>query len=587
MQFNELLNEYISELNISSKELADASGLSPTVISRYRNGNREPGSDSPQLKQLAEGLAKIAAERQRQTGNNPHKLNTDDILAALKQIIDSSDSNTRQTISNLNELINKLKINVSDMSRAINYDASFISRIRTGQRIPQNMDKFIHNVTIYVAKNYSAGEALSSLADVLGLSEDTLTDTTTMQCLIKQWLSTSTRDKLSASAMNFLNELDTFDLDDYMRQIHFDDIMVPVKPFSFPAAKNYYGVKAMKEAELDFLKATVLSRSKKPVYMYSDMPMADMGQDEDFKKKYIMGLGLMIRKGLHINVIHNINRPFEEMMMGLSGYIPLYMTGQISPYYFDRVANPIFSQLNNVSGAAALEGQCVGTHHDDGKYYFTNNRREIEYYRKRALNMIDTALPLMNIYRYEQADEFNKMQSEAVRKSGTYLRISYSLPIYTIPDELLTRMLLRHGINDDERKLLLAGITEHRKRIHELLTNGALQDIIFDIPDDEFDSHPPCLSLSNMFFPRNLTYTKDEYHEHLEAVTSYANQHSNYSFQFSSSYDFRNIAITICHKKWAMVSKNHSPAIHFVIKHPLLRDALEKLVAAQIKSAPP
>ena len=68
---------------------------------------------------------------------------------------------------------------------------------------------------------------------------------------------------------------------------------------------------------------------------------------------------MMIRKGLHLHVIHNLNRPFEEIMMGLSGWIPLYMTGQISPYYFDRIANPVFSQLNNVSGAAALDGQCV------------------------------------------------------------------------------------------------------------------------------------------------------------------------------------------------------------------------------------
>ena len=46
MNFNEILNKYIDELNCTSKTLSNVSGISNSVISRYRNGQRVPSCDS-------------------------------------------------------------------------------------------------------------------------------------------------------------------------------------------------------------------------------------------------------------------------------------------------------------------------------------------------------------------------------------------------------------------------------------------------------------------------------------------------------------------------------------------------------------
>lgn len=40
----------------------------------------------------------------------------------------------------------------------------------------------------------------------------------------------------------------------------------------------------MKNSELDFLRATVLSKSGEPVIMYSDMPLTEMAKDTEFAK---------------------------------------------------------------------------------------------------------------------------------------------------------------------------------------------------------------------------------------------------------------------------------------------------------------
>ena len=52
MRFEEALNGYIHQIGITAKDLADASGLSTAVISRYRSGERTPAPDGEPLLNL-------------------------------------------------------------------------------------------------------------------------------------------------------------------------------------------------------------------------------------------------------------------------------------------------------------------------------------------------------------------------------------------------------------------------------------------------------------------------------------------------------------------------------------------------------
>ena len=54
--FHDRLNEYITQLGCSGRELAEASGLSPATVSRYRSGERRPESEAERAK-LVSGIA--------------------------------------------------------------------------------------------------------------------------------------------------------------------------------------------------------------------------------------------------------------------------------------------------------------------------------------------------------------------------------------------------------------------------------------------------------------------------------------------------------------------------------------------------
>ena len=84
---------------------------------------------------------------------------------------------------------------------------------------------------------------------------------------------------------------------------------------------------------------------------------------------------MCLKKGLHLNIIHNLDRPFNEMMLGLESWVPIYMTGQVSPYYIKNSKDSVYGHLNYVSNNYALYGECIKGHHENGKYYLTNNTK--------------------------------------------------------------------------------------------------------------------------------------------------------------------------------------------------------------------
>ena len=190
----------------------------------------------------------------------------------------------------------------------------------------------------------------------------------------------------------------------------------PLMPFQFTTSKTYLGLTEMMESEIDFLKATVLSKSTSSVIMYSDMPMGEMAKDPEFLKKWMFGMAMMLKKGLHLHQIHNLDRSFEDMMLGLESWIPMYMTGQISPYYLKDTQNHIFLHLLKVSGAAALSGEAIVGHQENGRYYLTKSKEEILYYRNRAEELLHSASPLMDIYR---ADNVSALQAFLLSDSHT------------------------------------------------------------------------------------------------------------------------------------------------------------------------
>ena len=396
MSFTEQLEEYIHQLGCTAKALAEASGVSEAQLSRWRRGARVPDDD--QLVRLADGVAKLAA-------SGGGSMDAQDVLQALAAAMPRN-VDFAPIADKLNALLNMLDIRSSELARALSFDASYLSRIRLGQRVPANAEAFVGSVCRYAVRKADTPEKRTSIAVLIGAAPDALRDDDACQRALSDWVSSGTLETHD-DARRFLGALDAFDLDEYIRVIHFDEMKAPTAPFQLPTSRYCYGLKEMMAGELSFLRATVLSRSTEPVFIYSDMPMEKMAKDPEFPKKWMFGMAMMLKRGLHLNMVHRVDRPFHEMMLGLESYIPMYMTGQISPYYLKNPGNGPFHHLLEVSGAAALAGEAIAGHHGEGRYHLTKNKEDLRYYRARADALLEKASPLMDIYTESEAERFS------------------------------------------------------------------------------------------------------------------------------------------------------------------------------------
>ena len=571
MKFNEKLNEYIEILDCTAKELSRCSGISTTTISRYKNGERVPEINSDALNQLCNAIAQTAKQKQIK------EITYDSVIESFLNCSDIVTINKENLRQNFNTLISVLNINISKLCRDTNYDVSTVFRFRNGSRQPSDPIKFADSIAAYVSKKMESTSEKAAVAALIGCTPEALSGSSECYEKVRDWL-IGEHEKHEDNVAQFLEKLNDFDLNEYIKAIHFDELKVPSVPFQLPTSKAYTGIKEMMESELDFLKATVLSKSQESVIMYSDMPIEEMSKDSEFPKKWMFGMAMMLKKGLHLNMIHNIDRPFNEMMLGLESWIPMYMTGQVSPYYLKNVQNNVFLHFLKVSGTAALSGEAIVGCHSDGRYYLTKNKSEVAYFRKRAEALLNNAHSLMDIYREENSGALNAFLLADSHLSGKRRNILSSLPIYTMEEDYLKRLLDKHSLSEADRQSILSYAEFQRNTAQEILKSNVIEDEIPNLSEEEFRQYPMLLSLSGMFFENDIVYTYDDYLEHLKQTERYAEHNKNYIFKQTSAHTFRNLQIIMHEEKWAMISKGKSPAIHFVIHHPKLRKAIENFI---------
>lgn len=570
MDFKKLLDDYMKQLDCTAKDLAENSGLSAATISRYRSGERIPEDGSENFDRLINGIVSIAENKKIPNitvqsvseAFSPYVRNNVDIAHLQK---------------NFHTLLTVVPINISDLARFLNYDPSYISRIRNGQRQPANPAEFARKISIFVTKHFQTVEQKAVISSLINCPMEELSNYTDFQDRMTNWLlagSGAVKDSMTV----FLEKLDEFNLNEYIHSIHFNELKIPSVPFQIPISRTYWGIKEMMESELDFLKATVLSKSTAPVIMYSDMPMKEMAKDPEFPKKWMFGMAMMLKKGLHLYQIHNLDRSFDEMMLGLESWIPMYMTGLISPYYLKNVQNNTFLHLLKVSGSAALSGEAITGCHENGKYYLTKSKREVAYYQRRADELLKNADSLMDIYRSEREAELNTFLISDIRKSGKRRGIRSTLPLYTISEELLEQILTRHGMDSGQKQRIRKHIKAQKERIVSILESETLEDEVPALTPEEFSKNPPVLDLSGIFCETNLPYSEEEYRMHMSDTKAFARKNPNYILRISTTHAFHNLQILVHEGQWAMISKSKAPAIHFIIHHPKLRNAIENFI---------
>ena len=573
MNFSDKLNEYIDLLGCTNKQLSDITGIAPPVISGYRKGNRIPKYDSDQFKKLVSGIVTLSKEKKIDT------ITKDNVKNDLGNFLKKENINFDLFNTNFNILIETFKINLSDLAKYLGFDSSYVSKIKNGIRKPLIISDFANGVCKFIINNYlDTNNEL--IKDLIKCDDKDFKDSDIITDKLYYWFTHNVnKNNNDYNVDNFIKKLDNFDLNYYIKSIKFDKLFTPTFPRLKTKSQIYYGLDGYKDAQLEVLKQSAFFKSKDNIFWYSNMPMIEASKDLKFTKKYMLYLAFILKKGIRLNIIHDLDRPFKELMLGLEGWIPLYMTGQISPYYFKNNSNYLYSIIECVSGNAILHGECVTGNLDKCKLLVSTKKDDINYYRETSNLLLKKASPLMNIYTSEKKKEFLKISNAYLNIKNKRKNILLNLPCYTISDELLNKILDHNNVSINDRNNIYELIKNEKNNISNILSNTTIVDEIKILSEDEFNTNPCFLDLSKYYYDNKIIYNYDEYLEHIELIKKFKKDYKNYNYKINNKNVFNNINIFVIDNKQVIISKVNNPITNFVIYHPMLINAIQNFVA--------
>lgn len=557
MTFAEKLNGYMTRYNCTPKRLVSMSGVSAATISRYRSGSREPLADSEILENIAVGLYR-AAKEENCADRSARQIKAD-LLSVLSD--DSGRYDAESFRMNLNSLISRLHINTRELCASIGMDPSKLSRIRAGQSRPSDINAFCQGVGKYVFGKCSDDTVTDTLSDILGCTSSELMSEETVCAKVTDLL-TIRNYSPRFYAESFLRELDGFDT----KSVTSADSK-PLCRFDSDAKKAF--IRALETADTDTgaIICTDLSSEDDDTYMSQNL-------------EYI--ISALVRRGIHIDLVLNADNPMDEILPGLISLMPVFMTGNVSVSYLKGRRDGIFRYRLIALDSAALCCESITGHPDAAITRVAVGDEEVRQYRQRAAHILSLAHPLIEIIDNDR--QRTSLLSSYSKKHGKRTSVLSTPPFYTMSDSLLDRILSRNRIDQEEAERIKGYLHSERSRILSDLKHSEIVTSYPDIPRESYDEKPVFLSLSGLFYNREILCAYDEYTEHIKLMKQFEKKHSCFHCIADKNSPFRNIQIFMLSGQWVMLSKNKTPTIHLFIKHSKLRQAFENMLFAYCES---
>lgn len=537
-------------LQCNNTDIARYAGCSPGNISKLKTGNRAPQPSSRSVRTFVRGvyayadyenLLPVLAELCHAPDTGRSSLIPALIawlyeaeavsLPANSATPKSKQAKARQRQSfgkKLDRAMTLLELSNGQLAALLNIDASLVSRYRSGVYSPQGNEQLSEALSGLLLARAKKNGQLAAFAAMCGTTEagfgiDAIT----------AWLySTAAEADNVAIARRLLHSLDDF---------------IP-GPGRFPAASDlpapreearYWGTPGLRDAVVRFL--TNAAREGGEMLLYSDEPMDWMSGDREFFGRWAALMAACVQKGVRIRIIHNMDRDGMEMVSAITGWFPLYISGMIEPFVFQKARNARFYHTVFLRpGHEAILG-FFPTPAGEGRWYdYITAEKQLDSLQSGFLAMLSEASAFLKIYPAWAADTFWERYRSHTGRAYAVLR---GLSIASMPDGLLERMLARAKVGPDQRQRVVAFHRASRKHFLEILQNGDLHEVL-RLPEPaavESGSVPVNLEVETEGL--RLTYTPQEYAEHLAAVAELVEREKNYHLTLLPQSPFQELQV--------------------------------------------
>ncbi|MBO6158358.1 MAG: hypothetical protein J6P72_03725 [Firmicutes bacterium] len=577
-------------LGCSNTDIARYAACSSGNISKLKTGNREPKSTSRSVAALANGVYGYADYENLlpalQELCGARDITRDSVVPALIAWLYETDeivlpahtsmpkSKRLQTLrrrsfgDKLDRAVNLLDLSNSQLSGILNIDVSLISRYRSGIYSPHGNSYLAEKLSDTLVSRAEKTGKTAELAALCGLDEKQLnTDT------VLSWLfDFSLQEDSAAISQALLHSLDDFSLDSGWNGV------VPKAP-GMTDMNIYYGTEGLRSAVVRFL--TEASREGGELLLYSDEPMDWMTGDQAFFSLWASLMAKCVTKGVRIKIIHNIDRVDEEMISAVRGWLPLYISGRIVPFIFQNVRNPRFYHTVFLR----YEGACIhgfSPAQEDGSrwYEYITDSKRLALLKQEYDAMLSSAEPFLKVYNGAERADREAYRSYSTDQQGTRTFLLSELPLFTMPEELFTRILDRVQMTEPIKGRVLGLYKGMHSRFRDLLRQDAVNLILCSAGSGDEQSRQ--LNFAPDLLNLTIDYTKDEYAMHISSVMDLVKDEKNFHLTLLPEPPFREVQIVMSEEQVSVI-RLKEPRTAFVFFNATLTKSVSDYLSLLIE----
>jgi len=474
----------------------------------------------------------------------------------------------------LNLLMGLQNIPNNKLAKALSVDPSLISRWRNGTRDLAKNSEYIVGIAEYFAKHSCDKNGLYEILD-LSVHECKIEDSQ-LSKIIWEWLSDDYAINTTI-ADKFIARLNQSKMTKVPQSL--PDIQQYITVGKKLNVEVFHGNEGKRQGVIRLMSATILSKKKCTLLLYSDESMEWMTEDRDFYNQWGVLLSEVIRLGNKIKIIHTIDRKTDELLVAIDRWMPLYMTGEIEPYYYPNYQDVIFKRtMFVVPGVAALTSSSLSE--------FTSSE-QLYYHDPQMLDALETEFesylghcrPLMRIFTNAHLNDFHSILDEFEKRLGDTYLISQSPSFMTLPITILNQCIDNSQLSAIERQDILeyfdarrdafvSNLQEHKQ--YEWLSLPSLDCI----QAGNFHYHGPF----DAFISCELPYEWTHYVAHIESVLDHLKKHKHYHVILSNQAFPSDIIIEVKKDIGVIVSKIDMPPVYIAFNHLIMINAFQNFV---------
>lgn len=445
-------------------------------------------------------------------------------------------------------------------------DASYISRLKNGDRKPVARADYLSKMASYFSKKINGSYLLGALEEVIFTDTGRKPNAEELSKALLQWFQSYDHGN-TEHLDRFLTQFSNINLEQQISKCASISV-----DHSKDSIQIFHGITGKRSAVLTFL-SEILQR-KKPVilHLYSDENMSWLTDDLIFASQWAALLKEVLLMGCRIRIIHNINRDLDELLSAINQWLPLYMTGAIEPFYYPRVRDGVFNRTVFVAPSlCAVVSSSIGNQHQSAANLLFLDPKDVDCFQSEFEQYLSLCRPLMTIFTPKDRVSCVASLVDFDKIIGDTILLHCGLSLVTMPIALVQKLM-----ETVEQSVVDHHMHQHHLRYQsfENLTQSHHYIEILQLADVmQLDQGQVPVLYSDYFDLPSAYYLKEDYFSHLEQILYLLETRPNYHVYLSKNQLDHHFSLYVKENAGAIIAKSGPSSAVFALSENYLTGA--------------